>query len=90
VTTSVADPAPTVDAAVRVTVCAVPGTRTKVEGEAATPAGRPERFVVTWPLKPLRASAEMLISAVPPAVKLAGEAGPARAKSAEPVDVVNV
>lgn len=50
---TVAVDADTFFAAVNTTVCAVPGVRMTVDGDASTPAGRPPTTTLTVPLNPL-------------------------------------
>jgi len=69
--------ADTVEAAVRVTLFAVPGVRVKAAGFAVTPAGRPLTAMLTVPVKPLAGTALTPICwAEPPAarVMVAGDA----------------
>lgn len=77
-------------AAVKVMVCAAPGVTVSVEGDAVTPCGSPLKATLTWPVKPLKASAEMLKGVDDPAVSESVGLGAARAKSACPVGVVAV
>ncbi len=57
---TVALPAATVEAALSVTFCAVPGVNVSVAGFAVTPAGNPEIATATVPLKPFTAVARTL------------------------------
>jgi len=59
------------EAAMRVMLCGVPGTRLSVEGVAVTPAGRPLTVIATGFAKPFEAVAATLITApVPPPLRL--------------------
>lgn len=60
VNVTVALPAAAVDAADRVTFCAVPGVRVRVDGVAVTPAGRPVVATAMVPVKELIGFAVML------------------------------
>lgn len=57
---TVALPAATVEAALSVTFCAVPGVNVSVAGFAVTPAGNPEIATATVPLKPFTEVARTL------------------------------
>ena len=57
VTVTLASPVGAPAAAVRVTLCAVPGLRLSVDGLAVTPLGRPLRWTFTVPLKPFMGTA---------------------------------
>jgi hypothetical protein len=57
---TVALPAAAVEAAVRVTFCAVPGVSDNVLGLAVTPEGSPEMVTETVPLKEFNAVARTL------------------------------
>jgi len=66
---SVALPATAVEAAVSVTLCAVPGVSVSVAGFAVTPAGSPPIVTATSPVKPFAGTAFTLICfPAPPAV----------------------
>jgi hypothetical protein len=68
---TVALPAAADDAAVSVTVCAVPGSKVNVAGLAVTPDGRPVTVTLTVPLKPFCGTAFMLtVWPAPPAVSV--------------------
>jgi hypothetical protein len=60
------------------------------EGEAATPCGRPLRARLTFPVKLLKASAEILSDVDEPAVRARLACGTSRVKSARLVDVITV
>jgi len=77
-------------AAVKVIVCATPGMSVTEEGEAATPCGRPLRARLTFPVKLLKASAEILSDVDEPAVRARLACGTSRVKSARLVDVITV
>jgi hypothetical protein len=67
---SVALPAAAVDAAVSVTLCAVPGVSVSVAGLAVTPVGSPLIESATFPVKPFAGTAFTLICfPAPPAVR---------------------
>ena len=67
VTVTFASPVVAPLAAVRVTLCAVPGVRLNVDGLAVTPLGRPLRFTFTEPLKPFTGTAfTKIVLPVPP------------------------
>jgi hypothetical protein len=59
------------DAAVSVTVCAVPGIRVKVAGLGVTPEGRPATVTLTVPVKPFCGAAfTLIVWPAPPAVRV--------------------
>jgi len=68
VNVTVPDDDATLDAAVRIVLCAVPGTRLSVAGLAVTPAGNPVIATATVPLNPFTALAVTLTGtpAAPP------------------------
>jgi hypothetical protein len=68
VTVMVAFPTVAFAAAVRVTLCGMPGARAGVAGAAVTPAGRPLIETATIELKPLLALTLMVSSCEDPAV----------------------
>jgi hypothetical protein len=71
VTVMVALPDAADDAAVIVTVCAVPGVRVNVAGLAVTPDGSPATVTVTVPVKPFCGAAfTLMVWPAPPAVSV--------------------
>jgi hypothetical protein len=79
---SVALPAAAVEAAVKVTLCAVPGTRVSAAGFALTPAGNPLIATVTVPVKALAGTAFTLTACpAPPAVRAIVAGAAVREKS---------
>jgi len=67
VTVTVASPVAAPVAAVRVTLCALPGVRLSVDGLAVTPLGRPLSLTFTVPLKPFTGTAfTEIVLPVPP------------------------
>jgi hypothetical protein len=65
----VAEPATALEEASRVSVCAIPGVRTRVEGLAAMPAGRPVTAILTVSAKDPVAVASTESVAEPPGAK---------------------
>ncbi len=69
--TTVAVPTAAEAAAVKLTLCGVPGVTVMLEGDIVTPAGNPLTATLTVPEKPFRAVAVKVTGwALPPAVRL--------------------